>query len=430
MTRTRLVLASLVALVALAAAPAALAAPPAVPDLDENSDTGESKTDNYTNDTTPTFQIDAGIANAGQTLTLCILESNTTGLPTPYGSGIVPVNGSVEITAAPALLDATYKVSAHVDSSETCNNSSGESSDGYLFLVVDTQAPTLTVAPQLLTINGADDETTYSATPRFAVFAETNSNVVLYDGSTAHGSAKSVAGIANVTVTPPLGDGTHTIGAKATDLAGNESGLSPTTTFKVDATAPAVSTPDLLDDDGDSASDNYTSFPRPRFAIATESGAVATLYENGIALGSAVATGGVATVQVREALWLDPGTHCVYAVAVDAVGNPSAGSSELCITVAPGVPPFTSNLGVTLAGEWLSLRLSSSVAATVRIRVLRNGKVVVKAKRAVRAGNRTKVGLHLPKRARAARKLVVVATLRSADGRRIEVRRVVRRHAR
>ncbi len=420
MTRTRAFVATLVALLALVLVPAALAAP-GTPDLEASSDTGASQTDDITNNPTPTFQI----ANpSGLDVTLCLVSSDSTAAPSPYGTD-TSGNSTVSITAS-TISDGTYKVTARegVDCS-------GAPSDGYLLLAVDTSAPEQPKAPVLLSVGGLDGDTTYTGTPIFLVAAESSSTVTLFNGGTCTGtvtgSAASVSGTANVRVAPALADGDHTVSATATDPAGNVSPCSNATDFTVDQTPPTVSTPDLIDDDGSSPDDNLTSFPRPRFTVATETGAVVTIYENGIALGSATAAGGVATVQVREALWLDPGAHCVYAIGVDSVGNPSGATTDLCITVAAGVPPFTSNLGVALSGEWLSLKLSSSVSATATIRVLVKGKVVVKTKRKLVHGKRTKVGMQLPTRVRGARKLVVIATLRSADGRRIDLRRIVRR---
>jgi hypothetical protein len=428
MTRSRLLAAVGLTILGMAVAPAALAAPPATPDLMSTSDSGASDTDNITSDTTPEFSIDAGVANTGQIVTLCIIESVSSGTPTDFGSMVVPSSGTVTITASSALLGATYLVTSHVGSSSTCNLASGEKSESALFLTIDTTPPTLTVEPTLLTVVGNDDTITFSATPRFAVFAESNSTVTLFEGTSERGTGKALAGIAYINANPPLSDGSHTIGAKATDLAGNTGALSPTLTFTVDATPPTVAVPDLIDDDGASSSDNYTSFPRPRFTVATDAGAYVTLYESGIALGYAKADGtGVATVTVREALWLDPGAHCLYAIGTDSVGNASAPTSDLCITVAPGVPPFESNLGLTLTGEYLNMALRASVPAKATIRILVKGKVVLKANRKVSAGKATKIGFRLPGRARGARKLVVVATLRSADGGRVVIRRTVRR---
>jgi hypothetical protein len=267
---------------------------------------------------------------------------------------------------------------------------------------------------------------TNTATPLVAVYAETNSTATLYEGTDEKGTGTSAAGVARVRVSPALTDGDHTLTATATDLAGNTSTGSPALIFKVDATPPEVSVPDLVDDDGDSSSDNYTSAPRPRFTFATEANAVVTLFENGVALGSATAdSNGVATVSVRGDVWLDPGQHCLYAIGLDWVGNASGATSDLCVTIAPGVAPFTSNLGVVLTAEYLLLSVKSTLPATASVRVLHKGKVVATAKHRVGKDKATKLRLHLKPRVRKARKLVVVATMRAADGRKVVVRRVV-----
>ena len=194
--------------------------------------------------------------------------------------------------------------------------------------------------------------------------------------------------------------------------------------------APGASTPDMVeeDDDGDSATDNVTEHPRPRFNVSTDAGANVTIYEGGLALGSAEADAtGLAVVGVSPLQWLDPGVHCIYATAVDAAGSAGPESPSLCITVLPGIPPFSGNLGVALGEEELELFFQTTMPAEARIRVLRRGRVVAKTRGTLRAGKRTKVTVRLPRAARSAHRLVVVARLDSRDGRALVLKRTVRR---
>jgi hypothetical protein len=270
---------------------------------------------------------------------------------------------------------------------------------------------------------------TFTSTPRFRVTVESLAVVTLYEGGTAIGSASSTAdGSAQVLVSTPLADGAHSINARAVDAAGNTSAFSGSVTITVDSTAASATTPDLVDDDGASATDNYTTNPRPRFTVATEANARVTLYENGLALGAATAdASGIATLRPRDTLWLDPGIHCVYAIAMDALANSGPETPELCITIAPGVAPFTSNLGVDLKAGSVALSLRSTLKATARVKVLHHGRVVARASRSLAARKRTSLVVRLAPGARKAQRLVVVTTLRSADGRKIVLRRLVRR---
>ena len=402
---------------ALALAPSALAAPPAAPDLVTSSDSGSSSTDNITSDTTPDFTV----ANPnGDTIRLCIVSSGSASTPTSHGTSAA---NPASFTAS-TLATGSWDVTARNGSSDCAT---GEVSSS-LTITVDTSAPTIAAAPTLVDFIGSNPGVTFTSTPRFDVYAEAGASVTLYEGSTAIGTATSADGKARITVSTPLADGSHTVTAKATDTAGNVSTASPSTTFTVDSTAATATTPDLIDDDGDSSSDNYTTNPRPRFTVQTEAGALVTLYEDGLALGSAAAdSSGVATVRPRDVLWFDPGLHCVYAIAMDALANSGTATAELCITVAPGTAPFTTNLGVTLSAESMALSLRSTLAARAQVRVLHKGRVVAKAGRSLAAAKRTRIALRLSPSALKAGRLVVVTTFRSADGRRVVVRRVVRR---
>lgn len=426
--RTALVVALLAA---LATAPSALAVPPtpATPDLESSSDSGSSSTDNVTNDSTPTFTVDAGAAQVGYEVTLYVQTG--TGSATQASDPVtVPSSGIVTITAGTgtgytsALTDATYNVTAKTD-----DGAGGVSAASTaLQLQIDTAAPTLASAPALVDFVGGNSSVTFTPNPRFDVVAATGTVVSLYEGSTLLGSATAVDGIARITVTTALSDGSHAVYATGSDAASNTSGATSSTTITVDSSAAAASTPDLLDadDDGSSSTDNYTTNPRPRFTVTSEASARVTLYEDGVALGSAVAdSAGVATVQVREALWLDPGVHCLYAIAMDSLANAGSPSSDLCITVAPGVEPFTTNLGLTIDGTDLVASLTSAKAARVKVTVMVQGRVVATAGGKVKAGKRASLKLRLKGPAAKARRLLIVATFKTASGKSVVVRRIV-----
>src|SRR4029077_15043569 len=114
--------------------------------------------------------------------------------------------------------------------------------------------------------------------------------------------------------TSALSIGTHSITAKATDLAGNvgiaSSGLSVT----IDTSAPsAPSAPDLAvaTDSGSSSTDNITNVATPTFTGIAEPGSTVTIFSDGIAIGSGVATGGNYSVVSTSAL--SDGVHGITA---------------------------------------------------------------------------------------------------------------------
>src|SRR5205823_1709128 len=116
----------------------------------------------------------------------------------------------------------------------------------------------------------------FTSTPRFDVVATTDVTVTLYEGTTAIGSAVSIAGAARVAVSSPRTEGTHTVYAKGVDLAGNASAVTPSRTYLVDTVAPTTTSVSLYS--ADDAGGGTTSNPRPRLQVRTEAGTLVTLY--------------------------------------------------------------------------------------------------------------------------------------------------------
>ena len=298
-----------------------------------------------------------------------------------------------------------------------------------LVAVPATSAATVPGEPALYDFVGSNPIYTFTPTPRFVVTGADDETIELWEGASLLGSGTVSNGAVRILVTTPLADGWHTVFATATDAFGSTSAASPSATIVLDTGGPAASVPDLLaaDDDGASSTDNVTTNPRPRFDVSTEAGARVTLYEDGRAIGSAVADGtGLARVAVTPILWLLPGDHCVNAIAFDFLGNAGNATGCLSMTVVAGVPPFITNLGLALGADDLTLRVRTSLPARASIRVFRAGTLVLSARRSLAAGT-TPVRLRLPASARRARRLAVVTRLVAADGRAVVSRRTVRR---
>src|SRR5258708_6503656 len=128
--------------------------------------------------------------------------------------------------------------------------------------------------------------------------AEAGATVTLYDtnGTTVLGTAVA-DGSGNWSITSSaLSQGSHTLTAKQTDIAGNTSGASAGLAVTIDTTAAAPSAPDLTaaSDSGSSNTDNITSNTAPVFSgSGAEAGATVTLFDtNGTTiLGTATADG-------------------------------------------------------------------------------------------------------------------------------------------
>jgi large repetitive protein len=225
--------------------------------------------------------------------------------------------------------------------SDAAGNSGTTASQSY---VLDTTAPSAPSAPGMTagtdTGSSSSDAVTSNTTPTFTGTAEAGSTVTLYDtdGTTVLGTATATGGNWSIT-SSALGEGAHTLTAKAVDTAGNVSTASSSLVATIDTTAPAApSAPDLAagSDDGASNTDNATSVTTPTFTGTAESGSFVTLYDTDgtTVLGTATATGGNWSIASST---LALGGHTIYASATDAAGNAGVLSSGLDVTIqVPG----------------------------------------------------------------------------------------------
>lgn len=135
---------------------------------------------------------------------------------------------------------------------------------------------------------------------------------------------------------------TTTLRFLAIDPTTNEPSPVLKQTYTVDKQAPATPSVDLVaaSDTGDSRTDNVTKDITPTFTGAAEAGSTVRLFDGAKVVGTvkAGATGRYSFTASR----LANGGHTITAKATDAVGNASAASAGLRVTVdslAPVVPP-------------------------------------------------------------------------------------------
>jgi hypothetical protein len=200
------------------------AATPPIPDLALGSDSGSSNTDNYTNDTTPTFNV---TAEAGT------ISLRRDGIEIATQSS---VTGTYSITPT-AQVAGTYNMTVVV--TNTIGNISAASPP--LSVTIDTSAPAVSI-PDLAA--GSDlgqsstDNITSDNTPTFTGTAETGAVVTLRNLTTDLGSVTAAGGAWSIT-SSALTDGTRAIHAIAVDLAGNTT-TTGTISVTTDATAPTA----------------------------------------------------------------------------------------------------------------------------------------------------------------------------------------------
>ena len=177
--------------------------------------------------------------------------------------------------------------------------------------------------------------------------------MTLYDGTTAMGTGIANAGVWTIAAST-LTNGTHSLTAKATDVAGNLGSASGALSVTIDGAAPAApSVPDLLptSDRGVSSSDNITDITTPTLTGTAEVGSTVTVYDGTTAIGTGVtAATGKWTITTST---LTSGIHSITAKATDVAGNLGTASGALSVTIdgaAPAAPSMPDLLATSDSG--------------------------------------------------------------------------------
>ena len=199
-------------------------------------------------------------------------------------------------------------------------------------------APSLPALDAATDSGAAGDNLTDFARPRLDGTAESGATVTIYSDGVAVGSGVATGGNYSIALGTALADAAHSITAKASDAAGNTGVASGVLTLTIDTTAPAAPSLPALDaaTDSGAAGDNLTDFARPRLDGTAESGATVTIYSDGVAVGSGVATGGNYSIALGTAL--ADAAHSITAKASDAAGNTGVASGVLTLTIDTAVP--------------------------------------------------------------------------------------------
>jgi len=314
------------------------------PDLDAASDSGVSDTDDITNDNTPTF---IGTAEANASITMYI-GATLVGTTTADGSG----NWSLTATT---LADGDYTAKTTV--TDVAGNVSGEASQ---LFTIDTTAPSAPTSLDLVAASDSgyynNDNITNKTTPTINGLGTAGDTVTLYDtdGSTVLATS-TVNGQGKWTVTSSkLSEGTHSLTAKVSDVAGNYSSASTKLDVKVDLTAP-VGTPGTpvmasASDTGSSNSDGITNNDSPSISgSGVEADGYVEVYDG--ADPTPIATFAVdgSGKWSNSLSGLSEGTHVLTIKQYDAAGNQdSTASDSLTIVVdqtsptTPGAPDLAS----------------------------------------------------------------------------------------
>ncbi|MEG0001447.1 Ig-like domain-containing protein, partial [Comamonas sp.] len=307
------------------------------PTLNSASDSGISSTDHITSVSTPDIE---GSAEAFSTVTLYDTDGTTV-----LGSTAADLLGNWSITSI-SLSEGTHFLSTRA--TDMAGNTSLASSA--LMLTIDTSVATPS-APDLLQASDSGissfDNITNVTTPTLTGTADVDSSVTLYhsDGVTVLGTTLADGGGVWSITSNALAEGTHTLTAKATDVAGNVSAASAGLTVTIDATPPAAAPAPNLDagsDSGASDSDNITYVSTPLINGTAEANSTVTLYDTGgtTVLGITVANP-LGDWSITSST-LTQGTHNLTIKATDTAGNVSAASAALSVTIDSDAPVFSS----------------------------------------------------------------------------------------
>jgi outer membrane protein OmpA-like peptidoglycan-associated protein len=311
--------------------------PPTAPsgvDLVTASDTGNSSTDNNTNDTTPTMSASGG--TNGDTMTISATNSGTT-------QSCSYVIGSATNCTLPTLTDGTWNISATL--TDPAGNTSAPSTA--LPITIDGTAPSAPSGVDLAASSDSgasdSDNNTNDTTPTMSASGGTNGDTMTIsatNGGTTQSCSYVIGSATNCTL-PTLTDGTWNISATLTDPAGNTSAPSTALPITIDGTAPSAPTGlDLLttSDTGSSNSDNFTGDNTPTLSAAggTNGDTMTISATNGGTTVSCTYVIGVATNCTLPTL--TDGTWNISARLTDPLGNESAASSALPVTIATSPP--------------------------------------------------------------------------------------------
>ncbi len=336
---------------------------PSVPDMTPATDSGVSDTDNMTNNTTPSF---IGTAEAGSTVTLYDTDGTTVlGTATADGSG----NWSIMSTT---LIAGTHTITAKA--ADAAGNVSVASS--VLTVVIDTTAPTTTIASCAFSADTGDSSTDFITKTAAQTISGTLS-AALVSGETVYisldnGTTWTAASCATGTSTWSFAatlSGSDTLKVKVTDAVGND-GVEYSHAYTIDTTVPSVpSIPDMAaaSDSGDSSTDNITKNTTPTFTGTAGAGSIVKLYDtDGTTLLGTASADGSGNWSITASALID-GVHTVAATATDAAGNVSPVSPTLSVTIDTTAP--TASLTTTISDPTnvspfsVSIAFSESVTA-------------------------------------------------------------------
>jgi hypothetical protein len=318
--------------------------------MDPVQDTGSSSSDNYSSFQTPTL---GGTANPGAYLQL--FDSTDGQSVNTVGSFFnADGNGNWSVAVTPDFNVSTQYQYFVADIFASLPNVFPDvildmAEDAPTNLALDPGSDTGTAGDNITTvttptITGKADKALVDATA-----SNFSTTVTLYDsdGVTVLGSGtiNRDTGAWSIAITTPLSLGSHTITAKATDLAGNVSTASAGLTLTIvpgTPPPPAAPTGLALDASTDSgaAGDNLTNFNKPMVTGKAEAGSTVQLFDGTTPLTPTVQVDTGGNWSITLAATLGDGTHSLTAKATNGGGTgPASAALSLHIDTTPPAAP-------------------------------------------------------------------------------------------
>ncbi|BAZ19040.1 YD repeat protein (plasmid) [Calothrix sp. NIES-4071] len=246
-----------------------------------------------------------------------------------------------------ALPDGTHTLKIQA------KDASGNTSNYEFTFTLDTTEPApINLDLTALTDSGRSDSDniTNNTTPTITGNALAGTNVQLFNSGQVIGQATADSTGKWQITSSTLTNGSYTLTATASDIAGNTSAVSQPLQIIIDTVAPVPPSNLKLTtatDTGTSNSDGITKNTNPTITGSPEANSIVKLYKDGLIIGQATAAAnGEWSVQLTN---LSNGQHVFTATATDIAGNVSSPSTQYTITVDTQInPPSNLDLIATL----------------------------------------------------------------------------------
>ncbi|MCP5019410.1 MAG: hemagglutinin, partial [Ketobacter sp.] len=314
---------------------------PAAPAVTAITDDTNTASDGVTSDNQLVI---SGTAEANSSVEVFV-DAASIGTTTADGSG----NWSYDHTST-TLADGSYSVTA--SATDTSGNVSATSSA--LSITVDTGTPAAPAVTAITSDTGtAADGLTSDNSLLISGTAEANSSVEVFIDAVSIGAA-TTDGSGNWSYDhtgTTLADGSYSLTAIASDVAGNASAVSSVYSVTVDASVPVAPVVTAISTDSNVTNDGVTSDSTLVISGTAEANSSVEVFIDAVSVGSVTADGSGNWSFDHTGTGLAESSYTLTAQASDGAGNSSAVSADFVITVdasapaAPVVTAITSDTG-------------------------------------------------------------------------------------